>query len=86
VLHTERNFSILCRTLILAIVAKGKREGRYRRVKKSPKNSTVLENRESPIQLAGEVKARGDRRRGRSDSMAIERERGISVSSGLFDR
>src|ERR1700730_12389911 len=33
------------------------------------------------IQLAGEVQARGDRRRGRSDWMAIERERGISVSS-----
>ena len=28
------------------------------------------------IQLAGEVKARGDRRRARSDWMAIERERG----------
>ena len=34
------------------------------------------------IQLAGEVKARGERRRARSDWMAIERERGISVSSG----
>jgi peptide chain release factor 3 len=33
------------------------------------------------IQLAGEVKARGDRRRARSDWMAIERERGISLSS-----
>ncbi len=35
------------------------------------------------IQLAGEVKARGDRRRSRSDWMAIERERGISVSSAV---
>src|ERR1700704_4122072 len=33
------------------------------------------------IQLAGEVKARGERRRVRSDWMAGERERGISVSS-----
>ena len=33
------------------------------------------------IQLAGEVKARGDRRWVRSDWMAVERERGISVSS-----
>ena len=33
------------------------------------------------IQLAGEVKARGERRRVRSDWMAVERERGISVSS-----
>ena len=33
------------------------------------------------IQLAGEVRARGERRRARSDWMAIERERGISVSS-----
>ncbi len=33
------------------------------------------------IQLAGEVRARGERRRTRSDWMAIERERGISVSS-----
>ena len=32
------------------------------------------------IQLAGEVKARGERRRVRSDWMAVERERGISVS------
>jgi hypothetical protein len=31
------------------------------------------------IQLAGEVKATGDRRRARSDWMAIERERGISA-------
>ena len=36
------------------------------------------------IQLAGEVKARGDRRRARSDWMAIERERGISVSSAVM--
>jgi hypothetical protein len=34
--------------------------------------------------LAGEVKARGDRRRARSDWMAIERERGISVSSEVM--
>jgi peptide chain release factor 3 len=33
------------------------------------------------IPLAGEVKARGERRRVRSDWMAVERERGISVSS-----
>jgi peptide chain release factor 3 len=36
------------------------------------------------IQLAGEVKARGDSRRARSDWMAIERERGISVSSAVM--
>lgn len=36
------------------------------------------------IQLAGEVKARGDSRRARSDWMAIERERGISVSSAAM--
>jgi peptide chain release factor 3 len=36
------------------------------------------------IKLAGEVKARGDRRRARSDWMAIERERGISVSSAVM--
>ena len=35
-------------------------------------------------ELAGEVKARGDRRRARSDWMAIERERGISVSSAVM--
>jgi Elongation factor Tu GTP binding domain len=35
------------------------------------------------IQLAGEVKARGDRRRARSDWRAIERERGISVLSAV---
>jgi hypothetical protein len=38
------------------------------------------------IQLAGEVKARAKRRRVRSDWMAIERERGISVSSALSVR
>ena len=36
------------------------------------------------IQLVGEVKARGERRRVRSDWMAVERERGISVSSALM--
>jgi hypothetical protein len=36
------------------------------------------------IQLAGEVKARGERRRARSDWMAVERERGISVSSAVM--
>jgi peptide chain release factor 3 len=38
------------------------------------------------IQLAGEVKARGERRRVRSDWMALEleRERGISVSSAVM--
>jgi peptide chain release factor 3 len=36
------------------------------------------------IQEAGEVKARGDRRRARSDWMAVERERGISVSSAVM--
>src|SRR5487761_1972588 len=36
------------------------------------------------IQLAGEVRARGDRRRVRSDWMDIERERGISVSSAVM--
>jgi peptide chain release factor 3 len=36
------------------------------------------------IQLAGEVRARGDRRWARSDWMAIERERGISVSSAVM--
>src|SRR5580698_554540 len=36
------------------------------------------------IQLAGEVKARGDRRRVRSDWMDIERERGISVSLAVM--
>src|SRR6201998_3749189 len=36
------------------------------------------------IQLAGEVRARGARRRVRSDWMEIERERGISVSSAVM--
>ena len=36
------------------------------------------------IQLAGEVRARGERRRARSDWMAMERERGISVSSAVM--
>ena len=36
------------------------------------------------VQLAGEVRARGERRRARSDWMAIERERGISVSSAVM--
>ena len=35
------------------------------------------------IQLAGEVKARGDRRRARSDWMKIERERGICWASTI---
>ena len=34
--------------------------------------------------MAGEVKARGDRRRTRSDWMEIERERGISVTSSVM--
>src|SRR5271165_6956104 len=36
------------------------------------------------IQLAGEVRARGEARRVRSDWMAVERERGISVSSAVM--
>jgi len=36
------------------------------------------------IQLAGEVKARSERRRVRSDWMAVERGRGISVSSAVM--
>ena len=36
------------------------------------------------IQRAGEVKARGERRRVRSDWMAVERECGISVSSAVM--
>jgi peptide chain release factor 3 len=36
------------------------------------------------IQLAGEVRARGDRRRARSDWMAIEQARGISVTSAVM--
>jgi len=36
------------------------------------------------IQLAGEVKARGERRRTRSDWMKVERERGISVTVSVM--
>jgi peptide chain release factor 3 len=36
------------------------------------------------IRLAGEVKARGDRRRARSDWMEIEQKRGISVTSSVM--
>ena len=36
------------------------------------------------INMAGQVKARGDNRRARSDWMAVERERGISVSSAVM--
>jgi len=36
------------------------------------------------IQPAGEVRARGERRRVRSDWMAVERERGISISSAVM--
>jgi peptide chain release factor 3 len=36
------------------------------------------------IHLAGDVKARGDRRRSQSDWMKIEQERGISVSSSVM--
>jgi peptide chain release factor 3 len=36
------------------------------------------------IQLAGEVKARGQARRARSDWMKVERERGISVSASVM--
>src|SRR5437660_3952156 len=36
------------------------------------------------IQLAGEVKARGERRRVRSDWMAVKCRRGISVSSAVM--
>src|SRR5438045_725588 len=35
------------------------------------------------IQIAGEVKSRGERRQVRSDWMAVECERGISVSSAV---
>jgi peptide chain release factor 3 len=38
----------------------------------------------SDRELAGEVKARGERRRVRSGWMAVERERGISVSSAVM--
>ncbi len=36
------------------------------------------------IDLAGEVRARGERRRARSDWMKVERERGISVTSAVM--
>ena len=36
------------------------------------------------IQLAGRVKARGEQRRARSDWMAVERERGISVTTSAM--
>ena len=36
------------------------------------------------IQMAGAVKARGERRRARSDWMKVERERGISVTSSVM--
>ena len=36
------------------------------------------------IQLAGEVNAKGDRRRARSDWMKVEQERGISVASSVM--
>src|SRR5438128_10401684 len=36
------------------------------------------------VQLAGEVRARGDRRRARSDWKAVECRRGISVSSAVM--
>src|ERR1700733_12763101 len=36
------------------------------------------------IQLAGAVKARGERRRARSDWMKVEQERGISVTSAVM--
>src|SRR5665213_3713948 len=36
------------------------------------------------IQLAGQVRAKGDRRRTRSDWMAIERARGISVVTSVM--
>ncbi|NKB44493.1 MAG: GTP-binding protein, partial [Alphaproteobacteria bacterium] len=36
------------------------------------------------IQLAGAVKAKGDRRRARSDWMKVEKERGISVASSVM--
>src|SRR5271163_4370111 len=36
------------------------------------------------IQLAGAVRARGEQRRARSDWMAIERERGISVTASVM--
>src|SRR6201992_1386516 len=36
------------------------------------------------IELAGAVKAKGDRRRARSDWMKVEQERGISVASSVM--
>ena len=36
------------------------------------------------VHLAGDVKARGDRRRAKSDWMKIEQERGISVTSSVM--
>src|SRR5499425_3938269 len=36
------------------------------------------------IQLAGAVKAKGERRRARSDWMKVEQERGISVTSAVM--
>ena len=36
------------------------------------------------IQLAGAVKAKGERRRARSDWMKVEKERGISVASSVM--
>src|SRR5450755_3155489 len=36
------------------------------------------------IRMAGQVKARGDARRARSDWMKIEQERGISVTSAVM--
>ncbi|MCB1681004.1 MAG: GTP-binding protein, partial [Alphaproteobacteria bacterium] len=36
------------------------------------------------IQMAGMVKAKGDRRRARSDWMKVEQERGISVASSVM--
>ncbi|MGY8986294.1 MAG: GTP-binding protein, partial [Sphingomonadales bacterium] len=36
------------------------------------------------IQLAGAVKARGEKRRAHSDWMKVERERGISVSASVM--
>ena len=48
------------------------------------RQKTSFKKPKSPIQLAGEVKARGDRRRARSDWMVVERERGISVSSAVM--
>src|SRR3954463_1501002 len=49
--------------------------------------TTLTENRLSAagaIHEAGEVRARGDRRRARSDWMAIEQQRGISVTSSVM--